>query len=96
MEYGKIAIFRVENKKTDKHPDYNGKITITEPMLAGEYEVSLYITTPKNGSKKYQAGKIREVYKKPVEKPQANNAYQKDELDSIADEYFPDDSGIPF
>jgi hypothetical protein len=65
-EYGKIAIFRAEKKITPNHPDYNGKITVTEIMEPGQYEVGIYITEPKAGGSKYQSGRIREAYKKPV------------------------------
>lgn len=64
MEFGKIRIFKAK-KLTKNHPDYNGKIVVEKDMPAGEYEVGLYLTMPKNGINKYQLGTIREAYKKP-------------------------------
>ena len=80
-EYGRMAIFKVDNKKSDNHPDYNGKITITQTMAPGTYDVGLYIKQKDDG-KRYQAGKIKDAWKKPesgISKPKPINAYVKTE-----------------
>lgn len=71
-DYGTIAIFRNEKKQAgSKHPDYNGKITITETLQPGEYSAGIYINESKKTGKKYQFGRIQDVWKK-EEKPALN------------------------
>lgn len=84
-DYGTIAIFKVNNKKGDTWPDYNGKIKITEAMQPGEYDVGIYISEPKNGGSKYQRGKIRDAWKKPTVEEVKDNVTKvtEEDLDSI-------------
>lgn len=92
MKYGKIAIFK--NKKiTDNHPDFVGKITVTETMEAGEYEVGIYNNESKGGLK-YQAGNITEAWQKKKE-PEDNNTTTPP-VKSFHEPESYDDNDIPF
>jgi hypothetical protein len=98
MEYGKLAIFTNFKKKKgdpqcEKWPDFNGKITITEAIQPGEYEVSIYNSTSKGGLD-YKSGKIKDAWKptaRPREEAQPKEAVIKEEFD----ESFESDQ-IPF
>lgn len=82
MKYGKIAIF-ANDKEHEKQPDYKGKITVTETMKPGEYEIGIYNNEAKSGLK-YQSGVITEPWKKAEVKHQ-----DRDETPSYDSENIP-------
>jgi hypothetical protein len=83
--YGKIAIFKVNNKKKETYPDYNGEITIEQDMKPGKYSVGIYINEARSGLK-YQGGKITDSWKKPEkEENKEPETYQEKDDDDLDD-----------
>ena len=93
-QYGKMVVFENDYKKTDKHPVQRAKITITEDLKAGEYEVGLFRSTSKNG-RAYLSGKLQEAWKK--EESQAPiNQLEQNKGNGFMPQPEDDDDGIPF
>lgn len=64
----KGAIFKNENKKEQKHPDYKGKIN----WNGKEIEISLWVAEAKNGNK-YFSAKLQEPFVKQTTTIQTND-----------------------
>lgn len=64
----KGAIFKNENKKEQKHPDYKGKIN----WNGQDIEISLWVAEAKNGNK-YFSAKLQEPFVKQTSTIQTND-----------------------
>jgi len=78
------AIFKNEQKSSDKQPDYKGKINVD----GVDKQISLWVTTSKEG-KKFFSVQISEPYQPQQQAPQP----QAEVLQSGEEA---DDSGLPF
>jgi uncharacterized protein (DUF736 family) len=76
------AIFKNEQKSSDKQPDYKGKINVD----GVDKQISLWVTTSKEG-KKFFSVQVSEPYQPQQQAPQAAVSQSGDEAD---------DSGLPF
>jgi uncharacterized protein (DUF736 family) len=70
------AIFKNEQKSSDKQPDYKGKINVD----GVEKQISLWVTTSKEG-KKFFSVQISEPYQPQQQAPQAAVSQSGDEDD---------------
>jgi uncharacterized protein (DUF736 family) len=78
------AIFKNEQKSSDKQPDYKGKINVD----GVDKQISLWVTTSKEG-KKFFSVQVSEPYQPQQQAPQPQAA-----VSQSGDE--DDDSGLPF
>jgi len=70
------AIFKNEQKSSDKQPDYKGKINVD----GVDKQISLWVTTSKEG-KKFFSVQISEPYQPQQQAPQAAVSQSGDEDD---------------
>ena len=71
------VLFRVEDKQSDRHPDFTGKIKVN----GKEMQVASWINTSKDGKYKYQSLKFSEF--KPKKDDSNTNATPKPEFEDI-------------
>lgn len=78
------AIFKNDNKNSENHPDYRGKINVD----GVDKEISLWLKVSKDGTKKFFSASISNPYVKPTENAQP--------LKPIADAIEQEDDDLPF
>jgi len=72
------VLFKNDNKKEDKHPDYQGKINVD----GVDKQISLWIKTSNKDGKKFFSASISEPYVKKEEqvKQVVNSVIEEDDL----------------
>lgn len=77
------AIFKNDNKTSENHPDYRGKINVD----GIDKEISLWLKTSKDGSKKFFSAAISNPYVKLTENVQSikpiGDVINQDEEDDL-------------